>query len=246
MDEYQFVRDNPIDRDDPLGLQTSGPSSGPATNQTLAHDGNGTWGTGDHQVTYSFSMQDISGDARHQTAMGTSGNGIFTVIKVKKGKTCPCDSFRWIQYSEARQNGKVYTPPGGYPWSGMDRFPGNGGRTDPDTYTFTDQAAVDSGNGYGGRVKDLYDPSGADSIFIDWASAGGQRNWSHYSVVVLICQKAGKDYRLGGLMYQWSVDGNGTMTYGAADASDKDIQAWDAGLKAGFPNYVGQTYKGTP
>ena len=86
-----------------------------------------------------------------------------------------------------------------------------------------------------GGVHGLYDPSHSDSTTIDWASAGGAANWGQYSVTCLICQKNGKDYKVGCFQWGYSTDANGNMgNFGAMPATDADINAWKSALDPGY------------
>jgi hypothetical protein len=239
---YEYVRSNPTGLLDAFGLRATAPPLPLA----WKHAGSVTWGKGINAVRVSWSMQDVSSREELQRAMGTSGRSVFTVIKAKTlDRRCPYESFTWIQYSEARADGRVYTPPGGTsPWRGIDRYP-NTNRPDGLPYTFLPaaQAAINRGDAYEGRVRALYDAKDADSIFIDWASSGGIANWGHYSVVTLVGRRDGKDIYLGSLVYQWSVDAAGTLKYGARPADIVDMANWFENVRWGYPDYTRDTLR---
>ena len=126
----------------------------------------------------------------------------------------------WIQYTEAWHNGKIYTPPptpenpDPWPWNGLDRYPNN---DRPDSLPYSnlpdEQEMTDRGMAYGGRICRLYEPQGADSIFVDWASSGGMANWGHYSVLMLIGREPrGREWSLGSVTWGWSTDAQGRLT----------------------------------
>src|SRR5262249_46570496 len=129
-----------------------------------------------------------------------------------------------------------------FPWKGNDRYPNNA-RPDKEPYCYLpgEQALVDKGNAYGGIVASLYNAAGTDSVFVDWASSGGTRNWGQYSVVSLIGKKGGKDFRFGSLEWEYNVDASGKLTFGARPASDADVKTWMGALDAG---YLATTYGG--
>lgn len=104
MNPYQAVRGSPTNFLDPVGLRTTAPTTKPAAGGTA------TWGSGDNEFEVEWSIVDTTGSATHKR-FGTRGPGIFKTIKVKKGPKCGCDNLLWIQYTEARKDGKVYTPP---------------------------------------------------------------------------------------------------------------------------------------
>lgn len=241
--EYIAFLDNPIARVDPLGLQTS---PAPTASPTLEHSGSGTWGEGRNKVTYDWSVTDTSAMADLNKQIGTAPPGVFKLIKVKRGKDCNCDSLHWIQYTGAYQDGKPYTPPGGkFPWVGIDV----GGRDDGSPYTDTpeEQGKIDTGTGTGWRgvVKGLYNPTGFNSIFIDWASSGGAANWKHVSVAVLVCSHAGKDTVIGSLKFVYTTGADGKLSgYGATGTAPDDIKAWEDALKLQNGDYFKNVYGG--
>jgi hypothetical protein len=70
-----------------------------------------------------------------------------------------------------------------------------------------------------------------DSIFIDWASSVGESNWAHYSVLSLVGQRNGKDYRLGSLVWMYSTDAQGRLAdYGVKPVSQEDLDQFFGAL----------------
>lgn len=238
MNAYQFVRSNPARYLDPFGLQTTAPTTRPAAGGMII------WGIGDNEFEVEWSIQDTTGSATHNQ-FGTRGSGIFKTIKVKKGPKCGCDNLLWIQYTEARKNGQVYTPPNGFPWQGIDRYPA-GGRPDREPYTFLpdEQEKVNQGNAYGGRVPGMYDPTGFDSTFVDWAASGGTHNWGQYSVVTLMCIKDGKAYSVGSYVFEYNVDAQGNLTFSGRPPTQDDLDKVGADFEKNNPEYLRDVYGG--
>lgn len=242
---YPMERSNPVRYTDPLGLQAqpAGPATKP-TSQPTAHSGTAKWGSGDSAMDVSWSIKDMTGSS-YNAAMGTGGPTVMPVVLVKNKPKCACEHLVWIQYTEARKDGQVFVGPNNHlPWVGIDRYPNNA-RTDPDPYVFkpNDQAATNSGNAFG-RLQGAYDTNGANSVFVDWASSGGATRWQHFAVLTLICQKGGKDYRVGGLVIQWSADAAGNINFGGRDATDTDWNLAEQDFKNKNPDYLKNTFGG--
>lgn len=186
--------------------------------------------------------------------MNTCGVSILLVVKAKLLERKLFKRFLWIQYTEALQDGKVYTPPPTpedphpWPWIGIDRYPNTIHRKDKLPYSSLpeEQDACDWGMAYGGRIKGLYTHQDADSIFVDWPSTGGQPSWGHYSVLTLIGRGwSGKEWSLGSLMWRYSVDASGKLKEcGARPANAEDCAKWLECVRAGNQSYMAETFAG--
>jgi hypothetical protein len=223
------------------------PATAPLFVETLPHEGSGVWTDG--LVDYSWMMQDVSD---RNELMGTDGRSLLVVVKVKVRERRLFKRLMWIQYTEAQVDGKLYIPPispdhpHGWEWRGIDRYPNNN-RPDKLPYSnlLAEQDASDWGAAYEGRVRTLYSPGDSDSVFVDWASAGDNTNWGHYSVLSLIGRGwAGSEWRLGSLMWRYDVGLDGTFKFGARLADEGDFATWLKYLAEGNVEYMKTTYKG--
>ncbi|CAN5430934.1 hypothetical protein BH10PLA1_BH10PLA1_06670 [soil metagenome] len=213
----------------------------------LPHEGSGTWAHG--RVDYSWSLTDVS---HLHDRMQSAENALFFLIKARLKERRLFKSLFWIQYTEARLNGEVYTPdptpedPNPWPWIGIDRCPNMRSRKDNLPYSNTpeEQERVNWGYAYDGRIRDLYKPD-ADSIDVDWASSNIP-GWSHYSVITLIGREyTGKEWALGSLTWKWSIDSDGKMgQFGGLHATTDDIAKWTAAMTAGNPTYMNDVFAG--
>jgi hypothetical protein len=225
-------------------LEPQNPASVP---DSPPHEGNGVWADG--KSDYSWTLRDVSDQ---NALMQTAGRSVFLVVKAKLRQRRLFKHLMWIQYTEARLDGKIYVPsispqhPHGWPWRGIDRYPNN---NRPDKLPYSnlphEQDATNWGAAYEGRVRSLYSPGNADSIFVDWASAGGNTNWGHYSVLSLIGRGwTGAKWRLGSLMWRYEVAPDGKFSFGARPADSTDIATWLNCVAEGNAEYMRTTYQG--
>lgn len=272
MSRYEFVGSGPSDSVDPLGLRmgtltmSADPDNPRAPAAHLYPDGtmyggtnshvgppiraqgHGAWGVGLGGVEFEWSIIDTSAMADMHAAIGTAGPGIFKQIKVTKG-ACPCESLSWIQYTAVKQNGAVLLGPEGWPYDGID----TGKRDDDVPYVETpeDQDRINRGEGLGwhATVRPLYDPIGFDSTFIDWASASGNANYRHDSIVLLVCRRDGKDVVLGAMKFMYRTDAAGKLAdFRAAVGDAGDVRVVEDWLRRDprYPDYMRTTYGGLP
>ena len=222
-------------------------ATSPVQTDPLPSEGVSVWADGKADCTWS--LRDVSD---HNAMMDTSGKSILLVVKVKLRERRLFKRLMWIQYTEAQVDGKVYVPPiseqypHGWPWRGIDRYP-NDNRPDKLPYCNLpdEQDATDWGAAYGGRIRSLYSPDGADSIFVDWASSGGNTNWGHYSVLSLIGRGySGREWRLGSLMWRYTVGKDSGFSFGGRPADGVDEKTWLDCVKSGNAEYMRDTYHG--
>ena len=227
--------------------ETDLPATAPPLSEPLPQQGSGVWADG--KVDFSWSLRDVSD---RNDLMQTAGKSVFLVVKAKLRERRLFKRLMWIQYTEAQVDGKVYVPPispqypNGWPWRGIDRYPNNN-RPDKCPYPNLpeEQDATDWGAAFGGRVSALYSPENADSIFVDWASAGGNLNWGHYSVLSLIGRGwSGSEWRLGSLMWRYEVEADGRFSFGGRAADAADIATWFNCVAEGNAEYMRTTYRG--
>jgi hypothetical protein len=190
------------------------------------------------RVNYQFSISDSSEMGALHQRIGTAPPGIFVVIKAAIGAEYGCEGLNWIEHTGAYLNGAPYTPPGGWPWVGINV----GGRDDGSPYSETDESHKSTIEGYArgwrGQVRDLYSPHGFDAVFLNWPASGGLPNWRHESIVVLVGRWGGVDHVAGALKFMFSTDEAGNLhEYGATLASEADLEVWRGGLSAGYPQY---------
>jgi len=201
--------------------------------------GSGVWASSTARVNYQFSISDNSEMMPLHQRIGTAPPGIFVVIKAAIGPEFGCESLNWIEHTGAYLNGVPYTPPGGWPWVGINV----GGRDDGCPYSETEHVhkATVEGNAFGwrGLVRDLYHPHGFDAVFLNWPASGGKPNWRHESIVVLVGRWGGVDHVAGALKFMFATDDSGNLhEYGAMPADEGDLNVWREGLIAGYPQYV--------
>jgi hypothetical protein len=200
------------------------------------------------KIECSWAIQDISD--KHDL-MGTSGNGVLTVIKARMLERKLFERLQWIQYTEAVVDGKVYVPqattsdPTPWPWGGMDRYR-HDKKADrfPHFTLWEEQQKINWGHAYHGAVKGLYSQQGADSIFIDWA-ASSYPHWTHYSTVMLMGRSfSGKEYSLGAIRWEYARDASSVTLFGGCPASEEDAAVWQQCLKEDWPDYIESTFAG--
>jgi hypothetical protein len=201
--------------------------------------GSGVWTGMASSVSYQFSIVDTSEMVPLHQRIGTTPTGIFVVIKAAIGAEYGCEALNWIEYTGAYLNGAPYTPPGGWPWVGINV----GGRDDGCPYSETEESQKRTiegrGMGWRGAVRNLYDPQGFDGVFLNWPTSGGSPNWKHESIVVLVGRWDGVDHLAGALRYMFATDEAGKLhEYGARPASQADLEVWREALAAGYPQYV--------
>ena len=93
--------------------------------------GSGVWAGPVSRVNYQFSISDNSEMVPLHKRIGTAPPGIFVVIKAAIGAEYGCEALNWIEHTGAYFNGAPYTPPGGWPWVGINV----GGRDDGSPYS---------------------------------------------------------------------------------------------------------------
>jgi hypothetical protein len=201
--------------------------------------GSGFWTGMASSVNYQFSIIDNSEMVPLHQRIGTAPPGIFVVIKAAIGAEYGCQALNWIEHTGAYVNGVPYTPPGGWPWVGINV----GGRDDGCPYSEAEESqrwtSEGSGAGWRREVRDLYDPYGFDSVFLNWPASGGVPNWKHESIVVLVGRWDGVDHLAGALRFMFTTDQAGNLhEYGAKMATQDDLEVWKGGLVAGYPQYV--------
>lgn len=103
---------------------------------------------------------------------------------------------------------------------------------------------MNKGDAYGGAVKGMYDPAGFDSVFVDWATSGGTRNWGQYSVVTLMCIKDGKAYSVGSFVFEYTVDGQGNLTFSGRPPTPEDLDKVRADFEKNNPEYLRDIHGG--
>ena len=162
--------------------------------------GGSVWAGMASSVNYQFSIVDTSEMVPLHQRIGTAPVGIFVVIKAAIGSEYGCEALNWIEYTGAYLDGVPYTPPGGWPWVGINV----GGRDDRCPYSETEEShkwtIEGCGAGWHGVVRNLYDPQGFDAVFLNWPTSGWP-HWKHESVVVLVGRWDGVDHVAGALRY---------------------------------------------